>query len=425
MFYFSLNRDLYGAIGLPLKLARTVVVGKKADLVKKLLYILTYFIRCSDVQENNNLSSLIKCIQELNFELDSDRQDITPIREDCNSNCSIPFGNEDACSVCSNDHVFSAVKNDRADVKPSANAENSKSHPKESIEADLGTTITVTGKSIFYVSHDDNELISAPSNKNMMRSKVKSNLCDNRSSNCSMLESMDSVGPPTEDEGYDSILSSGTFEENHVKPCRLSDIEIKENIPIENVLHVNRAAVDFPYKDMERLSSLPKFSKQLDSSNKGLSKNKTEVTSPKKKSLLSEAISNESNRNSSPKKQQKLSKEQIRANFLKAGSNSLFNEYFDDDSIKTKTIDEVDEKDRVIKHPMACQYSKSSNNLTDSCRNDELTNGLSEQELSHTVRLNSIGSCVRPRISSFSRQLSSERGQRPSRPSSLAPGRCR
>ncbi|KAK6475739.1 folliculin-interacting protein 1-like [Huso huso] len=44
--------DLYGAIGSPVRLSRTVVVGKKQDLVQRLLYFLTYFIRCSELQEN-------------------------------------------------------------------------------------------------------------------------------------------------------------------------------------------------------------------------------------------------------------------------------------------------------------------------------------------------------------------------------------
>lgn len=44
-------RDLYGAIGYPHKIARTVVVGKQADVVCRLLYILSYFIRCSEVHE--------------------------------------------------------------------------------------------------------------------------------------------------------------------------------------------------------------------------------------------------------------------------------------------------------------------------------------------------------------------------------------
>ena len=43
---------MYGAVGYPNKVAKTVIVGKKADLVCRLLYILTYFIRCSEVHEN-------------------------------------------------------------------------------------------------------------------------------------------------------------------------------------------------------------------------------------------------------------------------------------------------------------------------------------------------------------------------------------
>ena len=59
---FSIFSDLYGAIGHPMRMARTVVVGRKADLVKKFLYMLSYFIRCSDVHEapfTQCLSSLL------------------------------------------------------------------------------------------------------------------------------------------------------------------------------------------------------------------------------------------------------------------------------------------------------------------------------------------------------------------------------
>ncbi len=45
-------RDLYGAIGFPLRLSRTVVVGKKQDVVNRVLYILSYFIRCSEMVGN-------------------------------------------------------------------------------------------------------------------------------------------------------------------------------------------------------------------------------------------------------------------------------------------------------------------------------------------------------------------------------------
>ncbi|GAB6018833.1 Folliculin-interacting protein 1 [Chamberlinius hualienensis] len=44
--------DLYGALGNPCKIARTVIVGRNADLVRRILYCLTYFIRCCEVSEN-------------------------------------------------------------------------------------------------------------------------------------------------------------------------------------------------------------------------------------------------------------------------------------------------------------------------------------------------------------------------------------
>lgn len=47
-----LCRDLYGAIGVPVCLARTVIVGRKQELVSTILFILSYFIRCSEILEN-------------------------------------------------------------------------------------------------------------------------------------------------------------------------------------------------------------------------------------------------------------------------------------------------------------------------------------------------------------------------------------
>ena len=44
--------DLYGSIGNPATMGKTVVVGQNQALVNSILYILTYFIRCSEVFEN-------------------------------------------------------------------------------------------------------------------------------------------------------------------------------------------------------------------------------------------------------------------------------------------------------------------------------------------------------------------------------------
>ncbi|XP_049597887.1 folliculin-interacting protein 1 isoform X1 [Syngnathus scovelli] len=50
--------DLYGAIGSPVRLARTVAVGRRQDLVQRLLYVLTYFIRCSELLETHMLDGV-------------------------------------------------------------------------------------------------------------------------------------------------------------------------------------------------------------------------------------------------------------------------------------------------------------------------------------------------------------------------------
>ncbi|XP_034288743.1 folliculin-interacting protein 2 isoform X1 [Pantherophis guttatus] len=45
--------DLYGAVGSPVRMTRTVIVGKRKDFVQRILYVLTYFLRCSELQENH------------------------------------------------------------------------------------------------------------------------------------------------------------------------------------------------------------------------------------------------------------------------------------------------------------------------------------------------------------------------------------
>lgn len=41
--------DLYGLLGFPLRLARTLVVGKDPELVEFFLFLISYFLRCSNV----------------------------------------------------------------------------------------------------------------------------------------------------------------------------------------------------------------------------------------------------------------------------------------------------------------------------------------------------------------------------------------
>lgn len=380
---------------------------------------------------------MMKCIEDLNLDIDAEKQDITPIKEDCNSNCSIPFGNEDACSVCSNDITFTTKNRDsenKDDFKHSISFDDLNLHSKRGTELNVSNTMTLsTSNYIVNPMLPENQTFS----KNPHDTKIESSQNESKPDRTSMVDSLDSIGHQTEDEGYDSILSSGNYEE---KPCRLSASEIRENVPIENVNLVYRAVEAQQQTTMPKLPLHSKIEHNscddmtlFDLTLKEQSHDESKLTSPRKKSLLSQTLSDhEMNKNSSQTVESKkdnppkLTTSQIRANFLKGGSNSLFNEYFDNDSIQIKTIDEIDVKDRVVQHPLACAHSRSSNSIPDANRREDLYGSQSELELIHATRLNSIGNGVRPRISSFSRQLSSDKSHKPNRPSTLAaPGRCR
>jgi len=52
-------RDLYGAVGFPRCLTRTVIIGKDVMLIEQILRVLTYFIRCSELAENTEVCPLL------------------------------------------------------------------------------------------------------------------------------------------------------------------------------------------------------------------------------------------------------------------------------------------------------------------------------------------------------------------------------
>ena len=74
-YNFNFFSDLCGAVSDPLTICRTVVVGKSASLVCRLLYLLSYFIRCSEIEEQG----IFKNIMETQFKLDEpEESDIFP-----------------------------------------------------------------------------------------------------------------------------------------------------------------------------------------------------------------------------------------------------------------------------------------------------------------------------------------------------------
>ena len=143
-FFSFFSRDLYGSIGNPLRLSRTIVTGKKSDLVSKLLHILSYFIRCSEVHENTELGNVSTALDGVSFEdsssecertlsdiISMDRESVLETRmnllndfrcsetdkteggvfQTIDKNCSIPLTNES--QLCeSNYHVGQATSLD-------------------------------------------------------------------------------------------------------------------------------------------------------------------------------------------------------------------------------------------------------------------------------------------------------------------------
>ncbi|XP_061192634.1 folliculin-interacting protein 1-like [Saccostrea echinata] len=324
--------DMYGAIGYPLKIARTIIVGKKADLVKKILYILSYFIRCSDVHENGEVGTLESFLDDVCME--SPEEDKTPVHEG---------------------FKFPSVPDEK-----------------------LQTGFHISNSVIFNTSSPEvqnNVEIKKCVDRSDLKLDVHSQHSSQRNSNETESSEMN------QDEGYCSIVQS---DESEKIRCRLSTDCVVENVPVENVMNVNRAAVSRTSDVNEKL-----------------------VKPAKSSSVLSSKVSNSNDITV----EKKPSTADIKHQFLSDRSNSMFNEYFEDDSIVTKTIDDVPLDKRVI-HPAMRDIvmSQSLECLTESSDND-----------THQRRLGSVGQSARPKLSPLSRQMSSDF----SKPSTYNPGRCR
>ncbi|XP_021374421.1 folliculin-interacting protein 2-like isoform X2 [Mizuhopecten yessoensis] len=427
--------DLYGAIGFPLKLARTVVVGKKADLVKKILYILTYFIRCSDVHENDELGSLKSCLDDLTFEMESERQDITPILEkqpdfflpvrEENSGSRIRqgetnFGKEREEAALSSPRIREGNhdKSCRQRSECSKDGEKKKSGSTSSCDREKHQNPCDSGKVKLLCSpkgcvrqisvetelrriSKEYEDIIPKTIKSVQKNDLHLRLSDDSS---------------LTDEGYHSILQPDHGYSSLQRPCSLSVSQIVETVPVENIKNVSRSAEILSSDFIEIPTPNPVKPQALSPSSS------CSVSRLSQKLLEEEESSSRKDVTEMPTA--KVS--DIRTRYLEEGSNSMFDEYFTDPSIETKTIDNLDAKDRIISFPLV--KSESIRSSTDSiirelagCANSPTA----ELQGTHENRLGSFGGGIRPRISSFSRQYSTDRNHISGRPNSLAPGRCR
>lgn len=433
-------RDLYGAIGFPLKLSRTVIVGKKADLVKKILYILSYFIRCSDILETSEQGCLETYLEKLNFSVESPcdknlAQCVqTPVNEKTFEplsptpvNCDANFGfteDQEASAVPS----FLSMRLDsllsdgvKSDTRKSDSDFNSNRPMSDNVLGKDGSCVVCErnrnsqdfeennrfGKSIFYVSSDTcicDKLRTSSANT------AEQGNCD-LSRKQEIQRKKDSLKlhlkiPKNESQDPKGVSQTGISNEianpvAQLEKCKLSMAEIVEDARIEKVDH-SRKAVDISVK------------KTLTSENVRKGRGSKDMKIPDHVGKV-------------------LSKEEIKSLFRQKGSDSMFNEYFDEDGIETKTIDEVDEKDRVVALPSLQKQryfsgeSKLSWSEDDSSKAPSLPDltavktdlGPSKgDERAHRVRLGSLDQSYKRRRFSLSRQISESSGKN-------LPGRCR
>ena len=121
--------DLHGAVNQPLKLVRTVVVGQNREMVERVLFLLSYFIRCGN-------SSYFDIMQD-NFDFN---KLISPLMFDLNLSQQLP-GNTDANAT--NTLAENSMKSTNASNTSPREVDISdlKSNPLAQLSLILGTTM--------------------------------------------------------------------------------------------------------------------------------------------------------------------------------------------------------------------------------------------------------------------------------------------
>ena len=431
-----------------------MVVGKKAEFVKKILYILSYFIRCSDVLEATEWGSLEGYMKMLDFTESSVDAEKTPTpANSCMSLSNAPplvsqspkTGSSDfttlnpdslighsSGSTASGGLKFEPLNPDSVENDCNSNHSGDigvNSNSCEACNANRNSSAAMEGKfgkSVFYMDS------KACSCDNLTNRKFGTGPNPIESSNLEKGKSCDSLLskkrsfslkldiPNNVESQCNHIPNKKETPDSSVNECKLSVAQIVEDTKIHNVKHVRKSS-DF---DMRQIESL-KIDNGLHLDNLkhvGFTGSDTKLTAKEYKECIGKV----------------MTKAEIKAAFLKKGSNSMFDEYFKD-NIETKTIDDLDEKDLVHElRPVNKQQQHVSNERTE--HQDDLENSIKapsmpdlsrmksessqaklESEKSHRSRLGSLDQSFRSRKKSFNRQIS-ESGAKTMKG---GPGRCR
>ncbi|KAK7464612.1 hypothetical protein BaRGS_00037851 [Batillaria attramentaria] len=329
--------DLYGAIGYPLKVARTVVVGRKADIVKKFLYVLSYFIRCSDVHE----APYVNCLPSI---LDGQWWEATtPVTL---RGVSVEEGSP-----------FSPMEAN----PPGPFKSEGVLSPKRTVNFEM------------HDLHYEGD---------MHRTHSEMNVSCHRGADAEHSDAHVDLSHSQPDR---------TEADNRSTECRVLAVGIVEDSRVESIPHLQRSM-----DSLNRYDSLPPESDSayasLNPDSLGVD-SKLDSNTKRPLSVLAQqlAADRESNTNL---EQQKLKMSEVRKQFLSGGSSiSMYDEYYDGVT-ETKTIDMVSEEQRVVKHPLACSAATSSTSSKGEVWSGET--GSSQQKVS-VSRQNSVD--TKPHVS--------------------------
>lgn len=354
--YFSVFRDLYGTIGLPTKLARTVVIGKKAELVKKILYILSYFIRCSDVHENSEWGSISSCLDELVFEdspNEMDKGEITPIQEVSNGNFTYSVNNGEKVSptkVENEGFKYYVESENKKNVSRSENTNQSIDISKSNLPH-IGGSMELQDFNKYNVSGEPSNDYSSDKENSYCDKKLNPSKTGSSTSIHSVNENV--LAPP-----------------NGLITCKLKKSRPSEVYLVENSQLVQQAVKSNLPSSLREHSNYTSF-RVIQTPPDVIGSNLV-----RSKSLLSQQLEEESG-------DMKTTIADIKRRYLKEGSNSLFDEYFD--GTETKTIDDVALKDLIVNHPIMKSTSSFVQNSTPDSKVSDSKPSFTNNQLHHRV----------------------------------------
>lgn len=400
-------------------------MGKKADLVNKFLYILSYFIRCSEVHESGSNGLLTGSLEDLVLDENPSEADkvtlgaITPIEEQDGYGSLKFFGGDWGSLVSSEGSVVSNLgrqASKEADVKKQdichcQISQKNSSNPaveKKGVEMEKILSEKADENQNSYGSRE--ELAAA------CVSSVTNEIAGPRLTHVALTKDCGNAEKTLDINGEDQI-------------CKVFSVIVGERAK-QDVRHVRSEVEAFSSPVIPTDLDCGKLEPVIcDKGRELLSDTPSKSTPTKGRSVLSEQLAEETS-----SKHESVAEIQCRnrakAQFLSEGSNSMFDEYFEDGS-ETKTIDDIRKEDIVTTNPLLNRLSNSSISRSEEDKASSSGHASTESEgkaVEKTCECEVMQTEKAPASSRppLSRQGSTVSDKPPAtRPTSLAPGRCR